>query len=158
MNAKARAGMLAMAIVMAAFGGGALAGCAAAESAGASGIGLLNEVTTQEGVAFTLYVGLADEETGSQELSFEEAKALATPLVSAVGGGYTVIEAQGGFTDDAGNLVENGTLVYTGIRAGEQDVLALIDDLKAVLRVESVYVTCAREGYAIYGGVIAPAA
>ena len=64
-------------------------------------------------------------------------RALATPLVSATGEGYTVIEAQGGYTDDAGNLVENGTLVYTGIHAGEQEVLGLVDDLKAALHVES---------------------
>ncbi|WP_080797621.1 hypothetical protein [Arabiibacter massiliensis] len=158
MNAKAKAGLLAMVLAAAAFGGGALAGCAATEPASGPSIGLVNEVTTQEGVAFTLYVGLADADTGAQELSFDEAKALATPLVSAVGGGYTVIEAQGGFTDDAGNLVENGTLVYTGIHAGEQEVLGLIDDLKAALHVESIYVTSAQQGYAIYGGTIAPAA
>ncbi len=122
---------------------------------GGSGIGLVNKVTTQEGVAFTLYVGLADADTGAQELSFDEAKALATPLVSATGEGYTVIEAQGGYTDDAGNLVENGTLVYTGVHAGEQEVLGLVDDLKAALHVESVYVTSAQQGYAIYGGTIA---
>lgn len=156
MSMKTRAGLLAMALAASAFGG-ALLGCSAAEPASGSGIGLVNEVATQEGVAFALYVGLADADTGSQELSFEEAKALATPLVSAVGGGYTVIEAQGGFTDDAGNLVENGTLVYTGIHAGEQEVLALIDDLKTTLNAESVYVTCAPEGYAIFGGTIAPA-
>ena len=72
--------------------------------------------------------------------------------------GYTVIEAQGGYADDAGNLVENGTLVYTGIHAGEQEVLGLVDDLKAALHVESVYVTSAQQGYAIYGGTIASAA
>ena len=120
MNAKARAGLLATVLAVVAFGGGVLAGCTTSEPSGGSGIGLVNKVTTQEGVAFTLYVGLADADTGAQELSFDEAKALATPLVSATGEGYTVIEAQGGYTDDAGNLVENGTLVYTGIHAGEQ--------------------------------------
>ncbi|CBL03521.1 MAG: hypothetical protein KH015_16030 [Gordonibacter pamelaeae] len=158
MNAKARAGLLATVLAVVAFGGGVLAGCTTSEPSGGSGIGLVNKVTTQEGVAFTLYVGLADADTGAQELSFDEAKALATPLVSATGEGYTVIEAQGGYTDDAGNLVENGTLVYTGIHAGEQEVLGLVDDLKAALHVESVYVTSAQQGYAIYGGTIAFAA
>lgn len=149
MNAKARAGLLATVLAVAAFGGGVLAGCTTSEPSGGSGIGLVNKVTTQEGVAFTLYVGLADADTGAQELSFDEAKALATPFVSAAGEGYT---------DDAGNLVENGTLVYTGIHAGEQEVLGLVDDLKAALHVESVYVTSAQQGYAIYGGTIASAA
>lgn len=74
MNAKARAGLLATVLAVVAFGGGVLAGCTTSEPSGGSGIGLVNKVTTQEGVAFTLYVGLADADTGAQELSFDEAK------------------------------------------------------------------------------------
>ncbi|BAK44861.1 hypothetical protein [Eggerthella sp. YY7918] len=134
---------------------GLLAGCAqsTATTSDTTAPGLVNSVTDQEGILYTLYVGLADKDTGTQVLDMQEAKDLATPLVSAAGdGGYTVIEAQGGYTDDDGNLVENDTLVYTGVHASEQEILTLVDDIKAALNIESIYVTSAHTGYAIFGG------
>ena len=151
MNTPKRTTRLAAVALGALLAAGLLAGCA--QDAGTPG--LTNSVTDQEGVLFTLYVGLADKDAGMQVLDVQEAKKLATPLVSAAGGGgYTVIEAQGGYTDDNGNLVENDTLVYTGVHASEQELLKLVDDVKAALNIESIYVTSANTGYAIFGGQV----
>lgn len=154
-------------LAAASMGLGVLAGCsgdqnqgagAASDTAGASDAnasGLVNSVTDKEGIVFTLYLGLVDKDTGTQVLSMQEAKELATPLVSATtGGGYTAIEAYGGYTDDDGNPVENGTLMYTGLHASEQEVMGLIDGIKAALGIESVYVTCEHIGYGIFGGQV----
>lgn len=43
---------------------------------------------------------------------------------------YTLAVTQDGYMDDAGELVENETLVYEGIHAGEAEVFNLIDDIK----------------------------
>lgn len=142
---------------------GLLAGCTqsaepasdagTAPSEGASSA-LVNSVTDQEAVMFTLYVGMIDKDTGTQVLTKQEAKELATPLVSKVGGGYTVIEAEGGYTNDSGILMENDTLVYTGVHASEEEIRSLIDEVKEALNIESIYVTCTQTGYAIYGGQV----
>lgn len=150
MNTPKRTARLAAVALGALLAAGLLAGCA--QDAGTSG--LTNSVTDQESVLFTLYVGLSDKDAGTQVLDVQEAKKLATPLVSATGGGYTVIEAQGGYTDDNGNLVENDTLVYTGVHASEQELLKLVDDVKGALNIESIYVTSANTGYAIFGGQV----
>lgn len=163
MKASRKTARLAAIAAGALLAAGLLAGCAqgagaASDAAGApdaNASGLVNSVTDKEGVVFTLYLGLVDKDTGTQVLSMQEAKELATPLVSATtGGGYTAIEAYGGYTDDNGNPVENGTLMYTGLHASEQEVLGLIDSIKAALGIESVYVTCEHIGYAIFGGQV----
>lgn len=129
-----------------------LSGCAASNEQKSSG--LTNSVTTQEGLQYSLYVGLVDAQSGTQKLTTDEAAAIATPLVTAVGGGYTLTVTQGGYMDDAGKLVENETLVYEGIHAEEAEVSKLINDVKAALGTYSVYVTSEHVGYAIYGGTI----
>lgn len=146
---RAACALIVLAVAGALASGLALAGCAESDSGKAS---LVNSVTTQEGIAYTLYVGLADADTGQQELTMDEAAAIATPMVSEAGGGYTVYRTQGGFTGDDGALVENDTLVYDGLHADEAAVKQLIDDLKAALNIESIYVTSEIVGYAIYGG------
>lgn len=128
-----------------------LSGCAASNEQEPSK--LTNSVTTQEGLQYTLYVGLADE-NDTQVLTADEAAAIATPLVTAVGGGYTLTVVDGGYLDDAGKLVENKTLMYEGIHAEEAEVSKLIDNVKAALGTYSVYVTSEYVGYAIYGGTI----
>lgn len=148
MTTSRKARRLAAVVVGALLAVGLLAGCAQSSSS------LVNSVTDQEGVLYTLYVGMADKDTGTQELDLQKAQDLATPIVSAVGGGYTVIQAQGGYTNDDGNLVENDTLIYTGVHASEQEILKLIDDVKAALNIESIYVTSAHTGYAIFGGQV----
>lgn len=163
MKASRKTARLAAIAAGALLAAGLLAGCAqgagaASDAAGApdaNASGLVNSVTDKEGVVFTLYLGLVDKDTGTQVLSMQEAKELATPLVSATtGGGYTAIEAYGGYTDDNGNPVENGTLMYMGLHASEQEVLGLIDSIKDALGIESVYVTCEHIGYAIFGGQV----
>lgn len=163
MKASRKTARLAAIAAGALLAAGLLAGCAqgagaASDAAGApdaNASGLVNSVTDKEGVVFTLYLGLVDKDTGTQVLSMQEAKELATPLVSATtGGGYTAIEAYGGYTDDNGNPVENGMLMYMGLHASEQEVLGLIDSIKDALGIESVYVTCEHIGYAIFGGQV----
>ena len=146
---RAGRALLALAVASSLAAGALLVGCASDASSAPS---LVNSVTAQEGIAYTLYLGLADADTGKPELTMDEAASVATPLVSKAGGGYTVYRAQGGFTGDDGALVENDTLVYDGLRADEADVKQLIDDLKAALNIESVFVTSENVGYAIYGG------
>ena len=140
------------AALLAGCAGNATADSSAPQSEGAAG--LVNSITSDHGVLYTLYVGLVDKDSGVQELSFEEAAAIVTPIVAQAGSGYTLIQAQGGYIDEGGQLVENDTLVYTSMHISEESLSELIDDIMLAVNNESVYVTSEYGAFGIYGGQI----
>ena len=119
--------------------------------------GLVNSITADHGVLYTLYVGLVDKDTGAQELSFDEANAIVTPIIAQAGSGYTLIKAQGGYINEDGQLIENETLVYTSMHISEESLSALIDEIVLAVNNESVYVTSEYGAWGIYGGQIVSA-
>lgn len=115
---------------------------------------LINEVTDKEEVVYTLYFGLIDKDTGKQEMSTEASKETLINIFLEAGSGYTIYEAEGGYVNEAGEVVQNVTLVCTGIHAGEEALIGLIEKTKTALNVESVYCESALLGNHLYGGVM----
>lgn len=136
----------------AALAGALCAGCAA-EGAGEAP-SLINGVTDRQEVVYCLYFGLADKDTGAQELTMAEAKDLLVPLFVEAGSGYTVYEAEGGYALEDGTVVQNDTLVFDSTHGDEQAVKDLIDRAKQALNIESVYCESRLVGYRMYGGVL----
>lgn len=137
----------------AALAGTLCAGCAAEGAAEAPT--LVNGVTDQQETVYTLYFGLADKDTGAQELTMAEAKDILVALFVEAGSGYTVYEAEGGYVGEDGAVVQNDTLVFDGTHGDEQAIKDLIDRAKEALNIESVYCESKLVGYHLYGGVLA---
>ena len=77
----------------------ALAGCTANKTNGESGVP----------VAYSLYCGLNDADTGTQIIPTEEAQKIARKVITDKGFGYTEHVAYGAYTED-NKSVENVTL------------------------------------------------
>lgn len=128
-----------------------LVGCSASSAEQSK---LVNGVTDTEEVVYTLYFGLIDKDTGSQEMSTAASKEALIDIFLEAGTGYTIYEAEGGYVNEGGEVVQNITLVATGIHGGEDAVLKLIEKAQAALNIESVYCESALIGNHLFGGVM----
>ncbi len=142
-----------------------LAGCAqpAAESGqsadqGQSQSGAASQakssLTPSTETLHTLYIGLVDKDTGTQKLSLDEAKALIKPLFVKAGAGFTMIDAEGGFAAESGELVENDTVICKSVHGDEASVKKLIDDVRTTLNIESVYIESNEVNFGMVGGMV----
>lgn len=114
---------------------------------------LINEVTGEQGIVYTIYIGMADKDTGKDELTMQQAKDKLVPLFAEAGSGFTMVEGYGGYMDEEGTMIENGTLVLMGVHGEEQAIIDIIGKTKEVLNVASVYCESNLTGYGIFGGV-----
>lgn len=94
---------------------------------------------------FTLYLGLNDKDSKKQEMSTVEAYKLVSKLALDNGiEGATIFEAVGIYTHEDGTVVTENTLrielLFFGDELATPKTKAYVDDLKKVLRQESVAV------------------
>lgn len=129
-------------------------GATSSEAAPSSDSGLITTLTPDEGLSYSLFFGLIDKETGKQEHSTAEYREAIAALFTEAGVGYTVYEAYGAYPLEDGTVVENVTLVFTGIHSTEEALQALIDKVQTELNLESVYCESYLHGYGISGGVV----
>lgn len=133
----------------------ALMGCSSSNTENSNQESLLvNELTDKEEVVYTLYFGLIDKDTGKQEMSVAASKEALVNVFLEAGSGYTIYEAEGGYVNDAGDVVQNTTLVCTGIHGSAESVIKLVEKAQTALNVESVYCESALLGNRLYGGVM----
>lgn len=135
-----------------------LAGCAAAPQAAAPAAS--EETTSQEEVAeaadgdvqYVLYLGTNDQDTNQPMFEHEEAKRLLKEILIKHVSGYTISEAEGGWTDDEGTLFEEYTLVIYLSDTTLDQVHALCDELLASFDQSSVLIQTNKTTTEFYSG------
>lgn len=106
--------------------------------------------TPDTAIVYTVYVGLADQDSQTALLTEAEAKEMINSILTRQSISYTVYDAYGAFPGEAGQMVENETLVYTGIRCEAEVIIELIAAIREDLNLESVYCTSQLMGYKEY--------
>ena len=89
---------------------------------------------------FTLYLGLNDKDTKTQQISTLEAYKVVSNLISADFDGGTIYEATGIYRHENGTIVTEKTLRIELLFCEREDVRKLVDVLKKMFNQESVAV------------------
>lgn len=113
------------------------AGCGAAKTENESAVP----------VAYSLYCGLNDADTGTQIVSTEEAQKIARKIITDKGFGYTEHVGYGAYTED-NRSIENVTLIYDLYFLPKADIDKIADEIRAALNLTPVLVV---EGSRNYG-------
>lgn len=114
----------------------ALAGCTANKTNGESGVP----------VAYSLYCGLNDSDTGTQIIPTEEAQKIARKVITDKGFGYTEHVAYGAYTED-NKSVENVTLVYDMFFLEYEDIAKVADEIRAELNLTPILIVEGSHSY-----------
>lgn len=93
-----------------------------------------------EVVNYTLYIGLNDKDTYTQEIPTDEARAIVDSICIKHVSAFTTSDAQGAWTDDIGVLSRENTLVYMFTDAKESQITAIMDELLVALNQSSILV------------------
>ena len=91
------------------------------------------DTADDETVRYTLYIGLNDKDTYAQEISTEEARKIVDEICCEHVGGFTVLHAEGGWTNESGIMTRENTLVYMFSGAEEAQITAIMDEALTVL-------------------------
>lgn len=95
-------------------------------------------------VAYSLYFGLNDADTGTQIVSTEEAQKIARKIITDKGLGYTEHVGYGAYTED-NKSVENVTLIYDLFFIEKADIDQVADEIRTALNLTPVLVVeCSR--------------
>lgn len=108
---------------------GVFAGCSAAKTENESAVP----------VAYSLYCGLNDADTGTQLISTEEAQAIARKIITDKGYGYTEHVCFGAYTED-NKAIENVTLIYDMFFIEKADIDTIADEIRAALNLTPILV------------------
>lgn len=114
----------------------ALAGCTANKTNDKSGVP----------VAYSLYCGLNDADTGTQIISTEEAQKIARKVITDKGFGYTEHVAYGAYTED-NKSIENVTLVYDMFFLEYEDIETVADEIRAELNLTPILIVEGSHSY-----------
>lgn len=89
---------------------------------------------------FTLYLGLNDKDTRTQEIPTKKAFAVVSEMIAADFGGGTIYEARGIYRHDDGAIVEEKTLRIEILFATFEGIKNLVNALKTRFNQESIAV------------------
>lgn len=95
-------------------------------------------------VAYSLYCGLNDADTGTQIVPTEEAVKIARKVITDKGFGYTEHIAYGAYTE-ADRSIENVTLIYDLFFLEKADIDQIADEIRAALNLTPILIVeCSR--------------
>lgn len=95
-------------------------------------------------VAYSLYLGLNDADTGTQIVSTEDAIEIARKVITNKGFGYTEHIGYGAYTED-NKSIENVTLIYDLFFIEKADIDKIADEIREALNLTPVLVVeCSR--------------
>ncbi len=101
---------------------------------------------------YTLYIGLNDKDTYVQEITKEEAYDIVNNICLKYTKGYTLSEAQGGWTDETDTLTQENTLVYTFYGISKDTLMNIMDEVLLNLNQSSILVEEGKVYYTYYYG------
>lgn len=91
-------------------------------------------------VKWTVYIGLNDKDAAIPLHSSEEAKSRLNAVAAKHVAGFTVHTAEGFWLSDSGRQFREDSLIYDFLGATEQQVTAVIEEMKTAMNQESVLV------------------
>ena len=95
-------------------------------------------------VAYSLYCGLNDADTGTQIVSTEKAQEIIRKIITDKGLGYTEHVGYGAYTED-NKSVENVTLIYDMFFIEKADIDQIADEIRTALNLTPILVVeCSR--------------
>lgn len=100
---------------------------------------------------YLLYIGLNDKDTNNQEITTKEARTIINSICLKYIDGYTVVEANGGWTNETGLQVQENTLVYTIYGISEETLTKIMDEIIIKLNQSSILVEVQKSYYTYYG-------
>ena len=101
--------------------------------------------------AYTLYIG-TNSKDGSGSSSYEETKQLAIDLALKYVGGYTIYDAQGGWTNSQGVAESEDTIVLVLVTDDKAAVRAVAEEMSKALNQEAILVQSDRLALGYYEG------
>ena len=107
---------------------------------------------SEEVTRYTLYIGLNDKDSDTQEISTEQAREIVDEICCKYVGGFTAFQAQGGWTDEGGALTKENTLVYMFSYADEAQITAIMDEVIPALNQSVILVHVDTVQSAYYSG------
>ena len=96
------------------------------------------ETTTSE--KYTLYIGTNDKDTYTQLIPTDEAREIVNSICEKYIGGYTTIDAHGGWVDETGTETKENTLVYVFYDVSEEQIINIMDEVITALNQNSILV------------------
>lgn len=99
-------------------------------------------------VAYSLYCGLNDEDTGTQIVSTEKAQEIVRNIITDKGFGYTEHVGYGAYTED-NKSVENVTLIYDLFFIEKEDIDKIADEIREALNLTPVLVVEYSKNYGL---------
>lgn len=97
-------------------------------------------------VAYSLYCGLNDADTGTQIVPTEEAQKIARKVITDKGFGYTEHVAYGAYTED-NKSIENVTLIYEMYFLEKADIDKVADEIRKALNLTPILVVEGSQNY-----------
>lgn len=95
-------------------------------------------------VAYSLYCGLNDADTGTQIVLTEKAQEIARKIITDKGYGYTEHVCYGAYTED-NKSIENVTLIYDMFFLEKSDIDKVADEIRAALNLTPILIVeCSR--------------
>ena len=101
--------------------------------------------------AYTLYIGTNNRD-GSSPASYEDTIQLAIDLALKYVGGYTIYDAQGGWTNSQGIAESEDTIVLVLVTDDEAAVRAIAEEISKELDQEAILVQSDRLALGYYEG------
>ncbi len=96
------------------------------------------EESTNHVTKYTLYIGLNDKDSYVQEIPTEKAREIVNQICIKNTGGYTTMDAHGGWVDESDHLVEENTLCYVLTEIEEEKVQTIMDEVLTALNQNSI--------------------
>lgn len=104
---------------------------------------------------YSIYLGLSDSETG-EEYDQDEAMAIMDAIVLKYGEGLTSYKSNGAWTDDAGMLGQEPSLVYVLVGYSLENVHKICDEAKDRFNQSTILITTSMDVVEFYRNRIHP--
>lgn len=98
------------------------------------------EGSFESAVAYNLYFGMNDKDTGTQVLATDTAKQTIRKIITDMGLGYTEFDAYGGYVAGS-SVMENETIGYLICAANEEQIMQIANQGLDELNTSAVLVT-----------------
>ena len=104
------------------------------------------------GTKYVLYIGTNDKDTYTQLIPTDEAKRIVDEICVKYVGGFTALDAVGGYLDDKNVMTHENSLVYEIYDATEQQIKSIMDEVIKALNQSSILVETQKVTYMFYNG------
>lgn len=109
-------------------------------------------IIQSEGVKYTMYIGLNDQDTYTQQISTEEAQKMVANIALQYVDGFTQTTAMGAYKDEKGVVTYEKSLVFSFSYASEEQMQNIMNDVLEELNQNSILIEKENVNYDFYEG------